>query len=222
MLFELPDPSTLYQALLRRDANYDGRAFVCVSSTGVFCRLTCPARKPKAEHCRFFSTVGECMEAGYRACKRCKPLGPAAASDPIVTTLTNALDADPERRWSEDDVRELGVDPSTARRTFKRHFGMTFLAMARHRRLGRGFETIGDGARVIDAQVHAGFDSASAFRAAFAGLLGTAPGSFDAKAMLLADWIRTPLGDMIVVASRTHVHLLEFLDRAALKGELST
>ena len=74
MLFDLPDQPTLYVALLARDERYDRHAFVCVSSTGVFCRLTCPARKPKAENCTFYATVGECIEAGFRACKRCHPL----------------------------------------------------------------------------------------------------------------------------------------------------
>lgn len=66
MLFDLPDPATLYAALLARDAAYDGRAYVCVATTGVFCRLTCPARKPKAENCKFHTTAGECLAAGFR------------------------------------------------------------------------------------------------------------------------------------------------------------
>lgn len=74
MLFDLPDPNTLYNALLTRDASYDGQVYVCVSSTGIFCRLTCPARKPKKENCTFFATIGECIQAGYRACRRCHPL----------------------------------------------------------------------------------------------------------------------------------------------------
>jgi len=65
MLFDLPDFQTLYTALLTRDERYDGQAFVCVSSTGVFCRLTCPARKPKAENCIFHATIGECIQAGF-------------------------------------------------------------------------------------------------------------------------------------------------------------
>jgi AraC family transcriptional regulator, regulatory protein of adaptative response / methylated-DNA-[protein]-cysteine methyltransferase len=66
MLFDLPDSKNLYQALIDRDARYDGQVYVCVSSTGIFCRLTCPARKPKSENCTFLRTVGECIEAGYR------------------------------------------------------------------------------------------------------------------------------------------------------------
>jgi len=69
-----PDHATLYQALLDRDASYDGQVYVCVSSTGIFCRLTCPARKPKQENCTFRTSTADCIAAGFRACKRCHPL----------------------------------------------------------------------------------------------------------------------------------------------------
>lgn len=220
MLFNLPNHDTLYQALLDRDARYDGQAYVCVSSTGVFCRLTCPARKPKSENCTFFGTVGECLEAGYRACKRCHPLAPIALSDPAIALLLAALDERPDYRWREDDIVRMGFDLSTVRRSFKRQFGMTFLEMARQRRLRDGFETLADGGAVIESQMDAGFDSASAFRVAFAKLIGKAPGKLSADPLLFADWVLTPLGDMIAVSSRSQLHLLEFCDRKALRSEL--
>lgn len=220
MLFDLPDHDTLYQALLDRDAAYDGQAYVCVSSTGIFCRLTCPARKPKRENCTFYATVGECIEAGYRACKRCHPLAPMAMADPAIASLLAALDERPDYRWNESDIERLGFDLSTVRRSFKRQFGMTFLEMARQRRLRDGFEAIAEGGPVIEGQLNAGFDSASAFRAAFLKLLGKAPGNLSPDPILFADWVPTPLGDMIAVTSRSQLHLLEFCDRKALPTEL--
>ncbi|OOY11977.1 bifunctional transcriptional activator/DNA repair enzyme protein Ada [Thioclava marina] len=221
MLFDLPDHRTLYAALLARDSRFDGQAFVCVSSTGVFCRLTCPARKPKAENCTFFATIGECIEAGYRPCKRCHPLEAAALAEPTIAILLRALDQRPDLRWSETRVEQFGFDPSTVRRSFKRQFGMTFLEMARQRRLREGFETLAAGGKVITAQHEASFDSASAFRMAFARLLGCAPAALKADRPLRATWIPTPLGDMIAVSSRSHLHLLEFADRKGLAGELA-
>ena len=221
MLFDLPDHDTLYRALLARDASYDGEAYVGVSSTGVFCRLTCPARKPKPENCTFFGTVGECIEAGFRPCKRCHPLAPMASADPAIGSLLAALDETPEIRWREADIERMGYDLSTIRRSFKRQFGMTFLEMARQRRLRDGFETIADGGMVIEGQLAAGFESASAFRAAFAKLIGKAPGNWASDPLLVADWIATPLGDMIAVSSTSELHLLEFTDRKALRTELA-
>lgn len=220
MLFDLPNNQTLYAALLARDDRFDGRAFVCVSSTGVFCRLTCPARKPKSENCTFFATIGECIEAGFRACKRCHPLQAAALADPTIAALLNALDERPDLRWSESHIEQLGYDLSTVRRSFKRQFGMTFLEMARQRRLREGFETLAMGGKVIAAQHEASFESASAFRVAFARLLGCAPAELRPDRLLRAIWIPTPLGDMIAVSSRMHLHLLEFVDRKGLPAEL--
>ncbi|MFT4959149.1 MAG: AraC family transcriptional regulator of adaptative response [Paracoccaceae bacterium] len=135
MMFDLPDPAELYTALIARDPAWDGRAYVGVRTTGVFCRLTCPARKPKPENCTFYPTVSGCLEAGFRPCKRCHPIKTAAESDPTIQDLITRLEADPARRWFESDVAALGYDPSTIRRSFKRHFGCTFLDMARQRRL---------------------------------------------------------------------------------------
>mgnify|MGYP002717066718 FL=1 len=221
MLFNLPDPATLYDALLARDPLFDGQAFVCVSSTGIFCRLTCPARKPLAKHCTFYATIGECIEAGYRPCRRCHPLKAAALADPTIAALLAAMEERPGFRWTEAEVERLGHDPSTVRRSFRRQFGMTFLEMARQRRLRDGFQSLAAGAKVITAQHEASFDSPSAFRTAFARLMGCAPGALRSQALLQATWIPTPLGDMIAVSSPTHLHLLEFIDRKALPAELS-
>lgn len=220
MLIELPDTETLYRALLDRDDRFDGQAFVCVRTTGIFCRLTCPAPKPHAEHCTFYATVAECLDAGFRPCRRCHPLEASAGSDLTVKALLEALDKDPGARWSETRLSSLGFDVSTVRRSFKRQFGMTFLELARQRRLREGFGELSNGGKVIEAQLGAGFESPSAFRAAFAKLLGQAPGALARDAMLLADWIRTPLGDMIAICCPTHLHLLEFVDRKALPTEL--
>ena len=220
VLIELPDHATLYQALLARDPSYEGRAYVCVGTTGIFCRITCPARKPKSENCQFQDTIGACISAGFRPCKRCHPLGPAAESDPAIGLLLKALEQEPERRWSEQDVIAVGLDPSTVRRSFKRQFGMTFLEMARQKRLRDGFDSLAGGQKVITAQHEAGFSSASAFRRAFSSLVGCAPGALKDNALLRADWIQTPLGDMIAVSSKSHLHLLEFTTRKALPTEL--
>lgn len=220
MLIDPEDDAALYQALLARNASYDGRAYVGVASTGVFCRLTCPARKPKLENCRFFATIAACVEAGFRPCKRCHPMRPAAEADPSINALLAALDERPDKRWSEADVLRLGHDPSTVRRAFKRQYGMTFLEIARQRRVRNGFKALRQGGSVIAAQVEAGYESPTAFREAVARLLGCAPGALSADAPLRADWIETPLGPMIAVASASAVHLLEFTDHKALPREI--
>ena len=202
MLMIRPSFDTLYEALLNRDPSYDGRVFVCVASTGIFCRLTCPARKPKRENCTFHDTVAECFDAGFRPCKRCRPTTPEASADPVVKPLIEALEKRPGYRWGEPDLVR-----------------MAFLEMARQRRLQEGFSTLAGGDKVIDAQLTAGFESPSAFREAFARILGQAPGAFSQKPLLFADWVASPLGPLIAVTDRTQLHLLEFLDRKAFPAE---
>lgn len=69
----LPDAATLYDSLAARNGRFEGMAFACVKTTGIFCRMTCPARTAKRENVRFRASVAECRAAGFRACKRCKP-----------------------------------------------------------------------------------------------------------------------------------------------------
>ncbi|MBU2935821.1 MULTISPECIES: bifunctional transcriptional activator/DNA repair enzyme AdaA [Pacificibacter] len=219
-LFDLPDSDTLYTALVARDPSYEGRAFVGVSSTGIFCRFTCPARKPTHENCKFYNTIGACIEAGFRACKRCHPLRPATESEPVIKILLEALETRPDHRWFESDITAMGLDLPTVRRAFKRHFGMTFLELARLERLRRGFEIYNDSGKVIDAQLEAGFSSSSAFRSSTTRLLGAALGTLSKKPLLCIDWINTPLGPLIAVADTSALHLLEFMDRKALPAEM--
>ncbi|MCG8440309.1 MAG: trifunctional transcriptional activator/DNA repair protein Ada/methylated-DNA--[protein]-cysteine S-methyltransferase [Caulobacterales bacterium] len=220
MLGDRDDDDTLYAALLARDPSYDGRAFVGVTSTGVFCRLTCPARKPKRENSRFFPNAAAAFEAGFRPCRRCRPLHAMADADPVVTALLDALAGAPDRRWSEHDIAAMGFDASTVRRAFKRRFGATFLQLARLWRLRRGAETLSANGKVIEAQLEAGFESASGFRAAFARVLGEPPARAQSAARLRASWIDTPIGVMIAVADARALALLEFFDRAILPSEL--
>lgn len=220
MLFDLPPEDILYDALVSRSTDYEGSAFVCVKTTGIFCRLSCPARKPRRENTIFVDSIGTCLEAGFRPCLRCRPLATAGGKDAIVDGLMQALDADPERRWTETDLIRRGYDPSTVRRAFKRHIGITFLDLARHRRLGAAARHLAEGGRVIDAQMEAGYESPSGFRAAFARLIGAAPALSQGRTLLYADWMETPLGPMVAVADETRLHLLEFHDRKGLPAEM--
>lgn len=212
-----PTHEDLYRSLLERDDRSNEQWFVAVRSTRIFCRLSCPARKPKAENCRFFSSTHECLSHGYRPCKRCHPMDELS---PTVRSLLDALDEAPDARWTEEDLVARGLEPSTVRRTFKRELGMTFLALARLRRLQRGSTALGAGERVIDAQLEAGFESASGFRAAIGRWLGTAPSTLGHSHALAVHWIDGPLGAMVAVADDRALHLLEFADRRALGAEL--
>lgn len=114
-----------YQALIAKNTEYEGVFYVGVKTTGVFCRPTCPARKPKFEHCEFFETAQQALLASFRPCKRCRPLSHPNHVSELIQTLVEAVEANPEKRWKEKDFQALSVDASTARRQFKKRFGMT-------------------------------------------------------------------------------------------------
>ncbi len=221
MSLTLPSPEALYAALIARDPAYDGHAFVGVRTTGVFCRLTCAARKPRFENTRFFGSIPACLEAGFRPCLRCRPLDQAGGREPLVALLLDRMEQEPNRNWSEGDLSAMGLDPSTVRRAFKRHLGMTFLDLARLRSLGRGMDRLAAGASVIEAQLEAGYESDGGFRSAVAHLVGDCPAQLKGRELLKADWIETPIGAMLAVADPRALHLLEFFDRKALPTELS-
>ncbi|HEX7040218.1 MAG TPA: trifunctional transcriptional activator/DNA repair protein Ada/methylated-DNA--[protein]-cysteine S-methyltransferase [Trueperaceae bacterium] len=217
----MPDDTArrYYQAMLRRDPEYEGVFYVGVRTTGVFCRPTCPARKPRFENCAFFATAKDALHAGFRPCLRCRPLSHPNEVPEVVRRLVAAVEAEPEKRWRDADFRALGVDVGTARRAFKRRFGMTFVAYARARRMGLALRSLREGGTVIEAQLQAGYESASGFRDAFNRIIGSSPSAAEGP-VLTAAWLDSPLGPMLAVADDDGLVLLEFVDRRGLETEL--
>jgi len=213
------DKHDYYQALLAKRPEYESIFYVGVKTTGVFCRPTCPARKPKFENREFFGSAKEALLASFRPCKRCRPLSHPNHVTELVGMLVEAVEAEPEKRWREEDFQALSVDVSTARRQFKKRFGMTFVAYARARRMGLAMKQIREGGSVIGAQLIAGYESDSGFREAYSRVLGAAPGRHGG-AVLRAAWLDTPLGPMLAVADDDALYLLEFVDRRGLEREL--
>ncbi|MGE0671247.1 MAG: bifunctional transcriptional activator/DNA repair enzyme AdaA [Parachlamydiales bacterium] len=209
-----------YRALLEKNKAYEGTFFVGVKTTGVFCRPSCPARKPKIENCEFFKTAQEALLASFRPCKRCKPLSHPHLVSKLVQILVEEVEKNPEKRWKDSDFKKLSVDASTARRQFKKRFGMTFVAYARARRMGLAMKQIREGTPVIDAQLSTGYESGSGFRDAFSRIMGAPPSKSKGCQVLKAAWLDTPLGPMIAVADDEALYLLEFVNRRGLEKEI--
>lgn len=210
-----------YQALLQKDKNHDGTFYVGVTTTGVFCRPTCPARKPKYEHCEFFRTAQEALLASFRPCQRCQPLSHPDHVSTLIQKLVADVEANPEQRWKDHHVAELGFDPSTARRQFQKRFGMTFVAYARARRMGIAMKEIRKGKPIIQAQLTAGYESGSGFRDAFSKIMGEAPAHRKNQLPLLkAAWLDSPLGPILAIADEEKLFLLEFVERRGLEREV--
>ena len=212
--------SQKYHIFAARDESYSGAFIVGVRSTGIYCRPGCPARTPRAHNCEYFDTSDAARSAGYRACKRCHPDTPFTPPSDYVEAALALLKQAPSKVWREQDVTDQGWDNSTLRRQFQKRFGMTFLAYARAQRLKVAAESLGCGESVINAQIDAGYESASGFRAAYKAQFGAAPSQSD-RLPLYVDWIDTPLGRMISIADEQALYLLEFTDRKNMQGQMA-
>src|SRR5215211_2934462 len=140
---ELHDRRTYYRAFQSHDARFDGRVFVGVTSTGIYCRPICPARPPKFENCRFFASAAAAQEAGFRPCLRCRPeIAPDLAfwrGTANTVSRALALIADGALDGEHSDVEalagRLGVGGRQLRRMFQRHLGASPIAVAQTRRV---------------------------------------------------------------------------------------
>ncbi len=221
LLESLPLPSRpeMERAYLKGDAAYDGVFFLGVRTTGIFCRPSCTGRKPKPENVEFFGTVKQAMFAGYRACLRCRPLEGDADHPEWVRRVVARIEAAPNDRIKDSDLRAMGLEPARVRRYFASRYGLTFQAYCRARRLAAALDAIKHGGAVDDAVFDAGYESHSGFREAFGKVFGTAPGQTTGADAVRVGWIDTPVGPMIAGATDAGVTLLEFTDRRMLEAQ---
>jgi AraC family transcriptional regulator of adaptative response/methylated-DNA-[protein]-cysteine methyltransferase len=211
----------MYRALMERDSSFEGVFFTGVKTTGIFCRPTCGAKKPKPENVEFFPTVNEALHGGYRPCRLCRPMDSTKPVPPLVEKLRRMVETAAEGRVSDKDLVTLGIEPSTARRRFKAYHGMTFHAYQRARRMGLALRDVKVGRPVIEVQLAQGYESTSGFRGAFTRIFGEPPRRGKTGHCLLAQRIETPLGTMLALADEAGLRLLEFADRRGLERELT-
>jgi AraC family transcriptional regulator, regulatory protein of adaptative response / methylated-DNA-[protein]-cysteine methyltransferase len=217
----LPSTKTMYRALVNRDPGFEGIFFAGVRTTGIFCRPTCTAKKPVRENVDFFATPSDALHGGYRPCLRCRPMDPNKRPPKLIERLRDEIDRAPGGRLTDKELAAMSIDPSTARRQFKRHYGMTFQAYHRARRMGLALREVRRGERVEEVQNGSGFESASGFRDAFTRIFGEPPTLAKTRPGLFAERIETPLGAMLAIADDEGLRLLEFVDRRAMERELT-
>lgn len=220
-LHKLPSIEEMYSALCERDSEYEGVFFVCVKTTGIFCRPTCSARKPLRKNVQFCRSVRDALSSGYRACKRCRPLEIAGEAPQWLRGLLEKIESDPTIRMTDYDLRQFGIEPSRVRRWFKTHHGMTFQAYQRARRLSSALGQMQVEIRsVTTAAISAGYDSPSGFQEAFQKLFANTPGKSDKTKLMFVNRILTKLGPMVCAADSAGVHMIEFADRRMLETQI--
>lgn len=183
------DPALCERARQTRDARFDGRFYIAVTSTGIYCRPICPVQPPKAENVRFYATAAAAEVAGFRPCLRCRPETapgtPAwAGTGASVARALRLIDAGALDQGSVEHLAErLGVGERYLRKLFEAQVGASPLAVAKTRRLHLAKQLLSDTElpmpRVAEA---AGFASLRRFNAAFQETYGRTPGSLRRKA----------------------------------------
>ena len=219
----LPPRKEMETAMLLGDASYDGVFVVAVKTTGIFCLPSCrPPRRPLPKNVEFMATIREAVFAGYRPCKLCRPLGLEGKHPMWVERLLARVEQAPRERIQASDLRDWGLSPERVRRWFQQHYGMTFAAWCRGRRLSEAFTRIREGADLDDVALGHGYGSHSGFREAFGQTFGQPPGRSEATQCVVTTMLDSPVGRLLAAATDDGVCLLEYTDRRMLERNLVT
>jgi AraC family transcriptional regulator of adaptative response/methylated-DNA-[protein]-cysteine methyltransferase len=217
----LPDTSIMYRALMERDSTFEGTFFVGVKTTGIFCRPTCRAKKPKEENVEFFHSIKDALSYGYRPCKLCNPLEYKGEMPGWLKPLIDEIANNTSIKLKDSDLIKRGINPFRARRWFKENLNMTFQSYLRTSRINNAFGRIKFGdEKVVEAAFSSEYESLSGFNSTFKKTTGFTPLESKEKSLIQISRILTPLGPMLAGAFNDKICLLEFIDRRMLETQL--
>lgn len=211
------DPDTAWAAFMRRDRSWDGRVFGAVTTTGIYCKPSCPARRPKREHVIFYSTPEEARAAGYRSCLRCKP-DEVGRDREAVAKAVKLIEQSEEAPSLAEVAEAVGYAPHHFQRIFKRDLGISPAEYARALRNRRTEQALKANGRVTDAVYDAGYQSPSGFYNDAKERLGMTPSAWRNGGR--GETIRwttfdSPLGQMLIAATSKGICRLTFDDSEA-------
>ena len=199
--------TTLWQAVLLRDSQYDGVFVFAVRTTGIYCRPSCPSRRPRREHVQFFDQPAQAEAAGFRPCQRCHP-EQAARHEPnlaLVQAICRAIDEQADRPPTLAELgQQCGMSPYHLQRTFKRIVGVTPKQYAAAQRAERLKKHLKEKSTVTEAIYEAGYPSSSSAYGEAAGQLGMTPATYrrgGAAAIITYAITPCPLGYLLVAAT---------------------
>jgi len=169
-----------WEAVMRRDRGADGRFFTCVKTTGIYCRPSCGAKRPKRENVFFVATRAEAEAAGFRACKRCRPEEAVRADGraEMIAKACRMIEAAEEPPSLDALAEAVGLSPFHFHRLFKQAMGVSPKGYADAVRARRLRENLPQSDSVTGALYEAGFGSASRFYARFAEACGRPPAAY--------------------------------------------
>ncbi|MBZ5530036.1 MAG: bifunctional DNA-binding transcriptional regulator/O6-methylguanine-DNA methyltransferase Ada [Acidobacteriia bacterium] len=216
--------------VLARDLKADGQFVYAVRSTGVFCRPSCPSRRPRREMVEFFESPADAQQAGYRACRRCTPTGRNAQIEKIEAAcryIDEALAQNGDTALGLSDLaRRVGLSPFHFQRLFKRTVGISPRQYQQARRAGKFRSALHTEARITDAIYEAGYSSSSRAYESAPAQLGMTPSAFRRKGegvKIFFSVAPTSLGKLLIATTERGVCAVRFgQSEAALTRELKS
>lgn len=209
----------MYEASLTKNVDFEGVFWMGVKTTGIFCRPTCTARKPKPENVEFFQNTKAAILKGYRPCKVCRPLENINGTPEYIQRILKELREDPSLKFKDFDLVQREIEPATIRRWFQKNHGMTFHAFQRMFRLNTAFKKIQQGENIMETAYDSGFESLSGFNESFKTIFGVSPKNSKSHKIIDLKRIETPVGTMYAAAIEEGICMLEFTDRKMLETE---
>ena len=202
--------------VLCRSAAADSQFVYAVTSTRVFCRPSCPSRRPRREHVLFFDSPVLAQEAGYRPCRRCSPTGPSLQTQ-VVEAACSYLDSNLESAVTLEMLsRRVGLSPFYLQRLFKRTTGLSPRQYQHARRASRFKSALHDGRKVTDAIYDAGYSSSSRVYEKVSAQLGMTPSAFRRNGQGTAirySIATTDLGHLLIAATERGLCAVRFGER---------
>jgi len=208
-----------YNAIGKQDTRYEGIFITAVKTTGIFCRPSCRAKKPKAANVTFFDTAQEALQNGFRPCKVCNPMEKMDETPEYVINIIKELHEKPYLKIKDYDLKKRGIEPSHIRRWFKKYHDMTFHTYQRMLRINAAFNSIKKGETVTNAAFDSGYGSLSGFNEGYRSIFGDSATHSNEKNIINIVRFTTPIGPMFACATNQGVCLLEFTDRRMLETE---
>lgn len=169
-----------WRAVAGRDRAADGSFVYGVRSTGIYCRPSCPSRRPRRDGVTFFESGAAAERAGFRACRRCRPDAPPRATlvERAIRALARLSDGDGERVTLPRLATAVGASPEHVQRAFRKTLGVSPRELADARRLQVFKRALKEGKSVTDATYEAGFGSSSRVYERASRALGMTPGVY--------------------------------------------
>ena len=209
-----------WAAFERRDRGFDGRFMVAVSTTRIYCRPSCPARRPRREHVRFFRREDDARAAGYRPCLRCKP-DTVARDRAAVAAAVRLIEQADESLRLEALAAAVGYAPHHFQRLFTRDVGVSPAVYARGLRARRAEQKLSDGSSVTEAIYDAGYSAPSRFYEEAGKRMGMTPSAWrdgGRGETIRYAFVESPLGRLLLAATEKGICRLTFdEDEAALR-----